>query len=190
MDVSKLKRPTDWFRVECLRDIDDPSSQMSRKEVVVSLDQYPHGFSLGPNPRRPDLTSRVSRRIEDTLKENGANFHLLNRGITIVAKSLEYDNKSGRVRLELHENEEEERYYGILDGGNTNERINKWRQELVEGEMTKDELSTRYVNVQVLIPQLHGAQGPTGSTENLLNDIKEARNTSVQVKQKSLADAR
>ena len=190
MDVSKLKRPVDWFRVVCLKDVDDPSNQMNRKEMVVSLDQYPFGFGLGPNPRRPDLTSRVSKKIQETLNENGANFHLLNRGITIVAKSLEYDNKTDRVRLGLHENEEEERYYGILDGGNTNERINKWREELGDVENAKEELGKRFVNVQVLIPRLDGDVAPTGPMEDLLNDIKEARNTSVQVKQKSLADAR
>jgi hypothetical protein len=173
-----------------LKDVDDPSKQMNRKEMVVSLDQYPFGFCLGPNPRRPDLTSRVSKKIEETLKENGVNFHLLNRGITIVAKSLEYDNKTDRVRLGLHENEEEERYYGILDGGNTNERINKWREEVGDAENAKEELGKRFVNVQVLIPRIDGDAPPTGPMEDLMNDIKEARNTSVQVKQKSLADAR
>lgn len=188
MEHSNLKRSTDWFRVHSMKDLSDPSDQVSRKEMVVSLDQYPHDFGLGPNPRQPVLTSPVSRKIGDTLKENGKNFHLLNRGVTIVAKSVEYDNKTQRVRLVLDESEDEKRYFGILDGGNTNERINKWRDELVNGAETQ--LRDCFVNIQVLIPQLHDAPLPTGEMLDLLNDIKEARNTSVQVKTKSLADAR
>ncbi len=189
MDLSLLKRPTDWFRVHSIRHLDDPSSQMDRKEMVVSLDQYPHGFGLGPNPRRPDLTSNVSKDIEETLRENGKNFHLLNRGITIIAKALEYDNKTERVRLQLHESEEESPFFGVLDGGNTDARIARWREELAE-EGAKDELASRFVNVQVLIPKLGGLPVPAGEMVTLLNDIKQARNTSVQVKSKSLADAR
>ncbi len=189
MDLSQLKRPTDWFRVHSLRHLDDPSGQMDRKELVVPLDQYPVGLGLGPNPRRPDLSSRVSKNIEETLRENGRNFHLLNRGITIVAKSIEYDNKTEKVRLRLHESEEEEPFYGILDGGNTDARIKKWREDLPD-EDAKAELARRYVNVQVLAPKLKDLSVPTGELVDLMHDIQDARNTSVQVKAKSLADAR
>src|SRR5271166_2974335 len=130
-----LKRPTDWFKVNSFRNLDDPSGKIGRREIVVSLDQYPFGFGLGPNPRLPNLGSPVSRKIGDTLAENWRTFHLLNRGVTLVAKKVEYDNKSERVRFMLGEaSEEDERLYGILDGGNTNERINKWREDLTEEE--------------------------------------------------------
>jgi len=189
MKVDFLKRPTDWFRVHSLRQLDDPTGRIDRKEMVVSLEQYPHGFGLGPNPRRPDLSTSVSKRIAETLVEDGENFHHLNRGITIVSKSIEFDNKTDRVRLLLAETEEEERFFGILDGGNTDARINKWREDLADS-VAKDELPKRFVNVQVMVPKLQGSDLPIGEMEDLLNDIKEARNTSVQVKEKSLADAR
>lgn len=189
MQLESLKRCTDWFRIHSMKDLEDPSGQVARKEIVVSLEQYPFDFGLGPNPRQPVLTSPVSKKIGDTLRDNWPNFHLLNRGVTIVAKSVDYDNKSQRVRLALDESEEEKRFFGILDGGNTNARINAWREELVEEE-SKERLIESFVNMQVLIPQLKGASEPTGEMLDLLNDIKEARNTSVQVKTKSLADAR
>jgi hypothetical protein len=185
----KLKMSTEWFRVHEMKTLADPTGQVDRREIVVSLDQYPHDFGLGPNPREPDLTSRVSKKIGESLQENGSNFHLLNRGITIVAKSVEYDNKTSRMKLVLDEDEDEKRFFGILDGGNTNARINKWREELPE-EKAKEELVKRFVNVQVLIPELHEAAVPSPEMMDLLNDIKEARNTSVQVKGKSIADAR
>ena len=153
MQLEKLRKCTDWFKVHELKDITDPSKQVARKELVVSLEQYPYNFSLGPNPREPDTSSRVSRRIGDTLKDNWENFHLLNRGVVVVAKDIEYDNKSQRVRLALAETEEEERLYGILDGGNTTERINLWRKDLTEDE-AEVRLPRTFVNMQVLIPQL------------------------------------
>ena len=189
MDLEKLKKCADWFRVHSFRDLDDPSAQVARKEIIVSLDQYPFDFGLGPNPRQPVLTSPVSKKIGETLQENWVNFHLLNRGVTVVAKSIDYDNKSQRVRLLLDESEEEKRLFGILDGGNTNARINKWREELEE-EPAKERLPQSFVNMQVLLPHLGGAGEPSSEMLDLLNDIKEARNTSVQVKSKSLADAR
>jgi hypothetical protein len=184
----RLKTCTDWFRVHDFKDLADPTGQVARKEVVVSLDQYPYDFGLGPNPREPVLTSPVSKKIGATLEENGQNFHLLNRGVTIVAKSAEYDNKTGRMRLVLAEEEEEKRFFGILDGANTNARINKYREELPE-EKSKEELTKRFVNAQILIPELGSTSVPSPEMMNLLNDIKEARNTSVQVKPKSIADA-
>jgi hypothetical protein len=113
----------------------------------------------------------------------------LNRGVVVVAKQIEYDNKSQRVRLTLHETEEEKRLYGILDGGNTTKRINLWREELNDTE-AQERLSQTFVNMQVLIPQLNGADELSPGMGDLLNDVKDARNTSVQVKTKSLADAR
>jgi hypothetical protein len=189
MELEKLRKCTDWFKVNEFKDIADPSGQVARKELVVPLDQYPYNFGLGPNPREPDPTSRVSKRIGETLKTDWQNFHLLNRGVVVVAKHIDYDNKSQRVRLTLDETPEDERLYGILDGGNTTERINLWRKELTDEE-AEERLPHTFVNMQVLIPQLKGADVPTAEMQELLNDVKDARNTSVQVKTKSLADAR
>lgn len=88
-----MKSCTDWFRVHAYRDLEDPSNQVSRKEMVVALDQYPYDFGLGPNPRQPVLNSPVSKKIGETLGENWRNFHLLNRGVTVGAKGVDYDNK-------------------------------------------------------------------------------------------------
>lgn len=189
MQLETLKKCSDWFRVHSFRDLDDPGSRVSRKEIVVSLDQYPHDFGLGPNPREPNLTSEVSKAIRDTLEDDWKDFHLLNRGVTVLAKDINYDNRSQRVQLFLDETEEERKFFGLLDGGNTNARINVWREGLDE-QQAQVRLPETFVNMQVLIPQMKGASVPQGPMLDLLNDIKEARNTSVQVKKKSLADAR
>jgi hypothetical protein len=189
MLTASLKNPTDWFRVHSFRNLEDPTGKIERREMVVSLDQYPYDFGLGPNPRLPDVGSPVSKKMRDTLEDNWNRFHLLNRGVTIVAKKVEYDNKTQRVRLTLDESPEEVRLYGLLDGGNTNERINIWRRDLSDEE-AESKLAQTFVNAQVLIPTLNGAGELSPEMLVLLNDIKQARNTSVQVKSKSLADAR
>lgn len=189
MDFANLKKCRDWFGVKEFKSLEDPTGRVARKELIVSLDQYPHDFSLGPNPREPQMNNKVSRGIAETLEEDHENFHLLNRGVIVMAKGAQYDNRSQRVRLSLHETEEEERYFGILDGGNTNKRINVWRSNLSE-EDEKSLLPKTFVNVTVLIPTLSSEGVPSTTIENLVADITEARNTSVQVKSKSLADAR
>ncbi|MGB2643966.1 MAG: AIPR family protein [Candidatus Acidiferrum sp.] len=189
MQIETLKKCTDWFKVHSFRDLEDPSGRVARKEIVVALDQYPHDFGLGPNPREPNLTSEVSRAIRDTLEDDWKDFHLLNRGVTVVAKDIDFDNRSQRVRFVLDETEDEKKFFGLLDGGNTNARINVWREALDE-QQAAARMAETYLNMQVLIPQTKGASVPAGEMLDLLNDIKEARNTSVQVKKKSLADAR
>lgn len=189
MQTETLKTCTDWFKVHTFRDLEDPSGRVARKEIVVALDQYPHDFGLGPNPREPNLTSEVSKQIRDTLETDWKNFHLLNRGVTVVAKNVDFDNRSQRARFVLDETEDEKKFFGLLDGGNTNARINVWREGLDE-QQAAARMAETYLNMQVLIPQLNGASVPAGEMLALLNDIKEARNTSVQVKKKSLADAR
>ena len=68
MELETLKQCTDWFRVISFKDLADPTHQVERKELVISLDQYPYNFGLGPNPRQPVLTSRVSKKIGSTLE--------------------------------------------------------------------------------------------------------------------------
>ena len=41
MHLKKLKKSTDWFRVTEVRSLEDPNAQVDRKELVISLDQYP-----------------------------------------------------------------------------------------------------------------------------------------------------
>ncbi len=181
-----MRKSTDWFRVNEFKALNDPGDRLARKELLVPLSAYPDDFGLGPNPREPKVSSKVSKRIGDTLESNPENFHLLNRGITIVAQDIEYDNQSKKVRLDLGEGDEAEELYGILDGGNTNARIKLWRGDLDDESV----LAKTFVNVQVLLPKYSGQNGPSREMLSLLNDVKQARNTSVQVTEKSLADAR
>jgi AIPR protein len=180
----KFRRSNEWFGVTEFKSFKDPSGKIERRELLVPLSEYPDDFGLGPNPREPNLGSKVSQAIAETLQDKPEVFHLLNRGVTIIAKDVQYDNQSKRVRLKFHGKDDEPKHYGILDGGNTNERVKVWRGELAE-DAAESTLPNTYINVQVLVPLIDYEE-----MEDTLNDVKEARNTSVQVTDKSLADAR
>ena len=62
-------------------------------------------------------------------------------------------NRSEFVSV-LDETEEEKHLFGILDGGNTNARINKWREELENDAVER--VGEAFVNMQILIPHLRG----------------------------------
>ena len=195
----RFNKATDWFTVHSVRSIDDPhandTTEITRKEIVVNLFDLPwfDEEHLGPNPRRPNrLNSRERVAIVDSLSDNGSNFHHLNRGLTIVAKSLAVEDRKGktRVRLELAENEAEREFYGVLDGGHTNEIINLYREEHRESDEAEEYFRERCINVQVLIPKVSSDEQLGDELRDLLNDIKRARNTSVPVKRRDLENAR
>ncbi len=195
----RFNKATDWFTVHSVRSIDDPNAndatEITRKEIVVNLYDLPRfeKDDLGPNPRRPNrLNSRERTAIIESLSDNGSNFHHLNRGLTIVAKSLAVEDRKGktRVRLELADSKAEREFYGVLDGGHTNQIINMYRDEHRDSEEAEVYFRERCVNVQVLIPKGSSDNGLGADLRDLLNDIKRARNTSVPVKRRDLENAR
>lgn len=188
----KLRSTSDWFTVESIRTIDDPTGKIVRRELVVSLKELPHFYDdelhLGPNPRRANSLNSTQRdEIRQALIDTGEQFHHLNRGLTIVAKKIDVDDKSkGRIRIRLHlaDDPEEGELFGLLDGGHTNEIVNRYRTELLdsEDEEADENLAARFVNVQVLIPNETSSEELT----TLLRSISRARNNNVQVKRRDL----
>jgi hypothetical protein len=67
------------------------------------------------NPREVNRRSSVYKAIVQTLKEEPGRFHERNRGITVVAEDLVYDDKRQEVVLRLGD----EKLHGVVDGGHT-----------------------------------------------------------------------
>jgi hypothetical protein len=132
--------------------------------VYIALADVPKDLPLSPNPRVPK-PNEVIRRVKRSLIDNDGIFHILNRGITISAKSADYDNSTGVLVLDIPEEEK----YGILDGGHTYDVV----KELAGYPEQADQ---QYVKFEVL----------TG-VENILDSIASARNFSKAVKAVSLA---
>jgi hypothetical protein len=192
----QFRGANEWFTVHAVRTIDDPSGEITRRELVVSLKELPYLYDdvmhLGPNPRRPGgLNSAQRAEIRESLESNGEQFHHLNRGLTVVAKKIEVEEigkSRTRARWHLAEDESEAELFGLLDGGHTNEIVNNFRKEVVASENgdAEEQLSRRYVNVQVLVPTSEVADDEDMGV--LLRQISRARNNNVQVKQRDLAN--
>ena len=71
------------------------------------------------NPREVNRRSSVYKAIVQTLKEEPGRFHERNRGITIVAQELSFDDKRQEVVLRLDDN----KVHGIVDGAHTLDAI-------------------------------------------------------------------
>jgi hypothetical protein len=71
------------------------------------------------NPREVNRRSAVYRQILQTLTSEPERFHERNRGITVVAEDLSFDDKRKEVLLTLND----EKLHGIVDGAHTMDAI-------------------------------------------------------------------
>jgi len=71
------------------------------------------------NPREVNRRSGVYRQMAQTLVGEPARFHERNRGITVVADELSFDDKSKNVVLKLSDN----KLHGVVDGAHTLDAI-------------------------------------------------------------------
>jgi hypothetical protein len=164
-----------------VRTFKDPNQLKIRiVHALVNVADLPENIPLDPDPRVPKVKGAITKRISNSLRTNDGRFHLLNRGITISAKNVEFDNKRSFLTLNIPEGE----VYGIIDGGHTYKSlttvVNSIRE--ADGDITDDEddvLPNQYVHLEIL----EGIEGQ-------LADIAEARNFSLQLKAWTLANYR
>jgi hypothetical protein len=152
-----------------VRTFKDPNQPNIRIiHVLVCVSDLPHDIPLDPDPRSPKIKGPVTKRIFDSLTSNDGRFHLLNRGITVSARQVEFDNKRNILKLQIPEGDT----YGIIDGGHTYRAItNAVREPRLEGPP-----DSQFVHLEILV-----------GIERFLADIAEARNFSVQLKAWTLA---
>ena len=111
---------------------------------------------------------RVPGAIRTTLTEKPEWFAVYNRGLTIVAKAIQFDSKSKQLTLKFHDRA----YHGILDGGHTLKAILDTREAM------QDEEQEGFCNLEIF----------TGLDESEIPSVVEARNSSKQVASKSLTN--
>ncbi|MFA5025759.1 MAG: AIPR family protein [Candidatus Shapirobacteria bacterium] len=122
------------------------------------------------NPRDPKTSSLVATKIKDTLIDDPEWFLFKNRGLTLLASSVDFDNKNNIVSLEMSE----KAIHGLLDGGHTFKVIQEYLADLSEEEKEG-------INAFIKVEILEGINDLESAVK-----IVEARNTSIQVKQQSL----
>lgn len=147
------------------RKLDDPFENGKSKKYVfyVKVDDVPEGIPMATNPRDQKLTSPVANAIRDSLLSNDGYFHLKNRGIILSADSVQYNNKEKVATIYFSDN----MAHGNIDGGHTYRIVCEHKGENLE----------QYVQFEVM----------TG-VEDIIENLAEARNTSVQVDAKSMAE--
>lgn len=154
------------FEPAFARRIPDPnfkkSNGIERHLFVMPVRAMPPGIKLDPNARNPNIKKRVYQEVQQSLLEldgsEPGTFHLKNKGITIVAESVEQvgDNEY-EVKLKTGP-------HGIVDGGHTYKLITMHRKNK---SLPKDQ----FVNVEVRV----------GIPEHWITNIAQGLNTSVQV---------
>jgi len=121
------------------------------------------------NPREVNTRSSVYRAIAQTLKDEPTRFHERNRGMTIVAKDLKFDEARKEVILELSD----PKLHGVVDGAHTLDAI-------IKSQESADATNKAQVFIKVLI----------GVDESQIAEIAGGLNTSQQVDLTSLENLR
>ena len=157
------------FKIEgsTFRKLDDPFENVDSKKYVfyTHVNEVPEGIPMATNPREQKLTSGVAKAIETSLCSNDGFFHLKNRGIVLSARKVSFNNKTDEVTIEF----DDDMAHGNIDGGHTYKIICEHKNEIP--------LIDQYVQFEVM----------TG-VEDIIEDLARARNTSVQVDEKSMAE--
>lgn len=165
-------------KVESFRKLPDPVSPDDRERYFAICDtrNLPLDFPMETNPREQNLNSKVAKKIREGFfnidikdgKPSPKNplFHLLNRGLLISAESANFDNHTSLLTIDMTD----QWRHGLVDGGHT--------YKIVTSRDTQDQPPVaQYITLEII----------TG-VEDDFEAIAGARNTSVQVKQKSLAE--
>ena len=136
---------------------------------VVAVGKIPEQFKdwLAVNAREASLKGKVPKAIGTSLLENPEWFVTYNRGLTIVAEGISWDNQTKKVTVDLQDKD----FHGVLDGGHTLAVILDQRNG--GDDDTEDEAFCR---IEVM----------TGVPTETIPDVVDARNTSRQVASKSL----
>ncbi len=157
-------RKTMYVKENSFRKLDDPFNDSTKKYIFyVKVCDVPEGIPMSTNPRDQKLTSGVAQAIKESLESNDGFFHLKNRGIVLSAKSCTYNNKTKEVTILF----EDDMLHGNIDGGHTYKIVCEHRNAGLD----------QYVQFEVM----------TG-VEDIIEKLAEARNTSVQVDEKSMAE--
>jgi hypothetical protein len=121
------------------------------------------------NPREVNNKTAVFKAITGTLAQEPERFHERNRGITIVANTLNYDDKKQEVVLMLSNKE----VHGVVDGAHT-------LRAILDSQDADEPPKTASVFIKVV----------TGIEASEIAEIAGGLNTSQQVDLKSLENLR
>ena len=133
--------------------------------AIANVKNLPGNIPMDTNPREQNLKTKVAKRIQSSLlTDRDMNFHLLNRGMVISAEKVAFNNQNSMLKLVFSNLEK----HGDVDGGHTYKIILENRDQLEFPQFVRLEIMT--------------------GVEEFFEELAGARNTSVQVQDKSLAE--
>lgn len=171
--MTNEKNLTLCFKVQSFRRIPNPYLKSDEGEksaemfiAICDVKDIPDNIPMETNPREQKMTTNVAKKIRESLLNTGElDFYLLNRGILLSAKEVSYSNYSNEMTICFEDFD----VHGNVDGGHTYRTILEYRDQLEPGR--------QYVKIEIL----------TG-IEGIFQSLAAARNTSVQVQDKSIAE--
>lgn len=159
------------FKVQTYRKLPNPfsiykNSRMKEEihEILVNVKDLPEGINLKTNPRVQNMNTKTVQKIKEGLMTDNRAFHLLNRGIVLSASEVKQDTVNGILLVNFRDLE----VHGNIDGGHTYKVILENRSKMNHDQFVKVEILT--------------------GIEDIFEDVAAARNTSVQVKDSSIAE--
>ena len=149
-----------------MEDPRDKNSGRVKYVCYVQANSIPQEFDewMSTNPREQKMTTNVAEKIKESLSDNPY-FHELNRGILMSVQSVTYDNQSNDVIISL----DDPAIHGNIDGGHT-------LRAILDAKNRKILSNDQYVFFEIFT----GIDSPV--------ELAAARNTSVQVDLKSIAE--
>lgn len=136
----------------------------------VNVNDLPEGFPTEVNPREVNPRTKVYNKIVSSLTSSDESFFVNNRGLLISAKELRVDTLNREMQINIGSfNEEDNSIYGVLDGGHSYHAILNNRDKL-------DPSTNQYVHLEIM------------TNVRVIDDLAAARNTSVQVSDKAIAE--
>lgn len=142
----------------------DPVPQMYI--AICDVTDIPDNIPMKTNPRKQKLTTAVAKKIRASLLDQSAlDFYLLNRGLLVSAEAATFDNYRNELTITFADDD----VHGDVDGGHTYEIIKQCRSQIEPG--------TQFVKIEILC-----------GVESIFTQLAAARNTSVQVKDQSIAE--
>jgi hypothetical protein len=124
------------------------------------------------NVRDAKLRGRVPGAIRRAFSDKADEFLFMNRGLVIAAERVDFKESGAEKRIDV--TMRDPAIHGLLDGGHTYRVVGDSAKGLAAHEVP------RYVRVEFI----------TGFDRDTISDVVEARNTSTQVRDESLANLR
>ena len=174
-DVREYRFPVSRRLIRSFPDPHNPDLQIHHAYIPVRL--FQHGkLPDDVNPRKHErLPGRVPEAIQKSLKESPEWFHLLNRGLLVLAQKAWYDNKTETFHVLITSDQD-----GGLGDGATTDRVIKLEKDSISKAdfetLTESEIPQHLLDAHVHIEVISGDLG------DMLVPLTGARNTSVQVK--------